>query len=43
MTTHLLQEDTLEDRRTLCRLAMVIGCFVLATAALAVTLGFAVG
>jgi len=43
MTTHLLQEDTLEDRRTLRRLAMVVACFVLATAALAVTLGLVAG
>jgi hypothetical protein len=43
MTTHHLYQDTLEDRRTLRRLGLVIGCFMLATAALAITLAIVAG
>jgi Na+/H+-dicarboxylate symporter len=43
MTTHYLPQDTLEDRRTLRRLGLVIACFMLATAALAVTIGIVAG
>ncbi len=43
MTQHLLEQDTLEDQRTMRRLATVIGGFVLATAVLAVAVGIAMG
>ena len=43
MTQHILQEDTLEDQQTMRRLASVIGCFVLATAVLAVAVTVAMG
>ena len=43
MTQHLLLEDTVEDQRTMRRLAVVIGCFVAATAALAITIGIVMG
>lgn len=43
MTQHVLQEDTLEDQRTLRRLAFVVGCFIAATAAMAVIIGVVVG
>ena len=39
MTQHLLEEDTLADQQAMRRLAAVIGCFVLATAALALAVG----
>lgn len=35
MTQHIDQQHTLEDQKTLRRLAIVIGCFMLATVALA--------
>lgn len=43
MTQHLLPEDTHEDQRTMRRLATVIGCFILATAILAIVVGVAMG
>ncbi|WP_276606615.1 hypothetical protein [Mangrovimicrobium sediminis] len=43
MTQHLLQEDTLADRRAMRRLFSVIGIFVLATAVMAVTVGLIMG
>jgi hypothetical protein len=43
MTQHLLPEHTLEDRRTMRRLAVVIGCFLAFTAAMAVAVGVALG
>ena len=43
MTQHILKEDENEDRATMRRLATVIGCFVLATAILAVAVGIAMG
>jgi hypothetical protein len=43
MTDHVLREDTLEDQRTLRRLATVIGCFIAATAAMAVVIGVVLG
>ncbi len=39
MTQHLLQRDIEEDKRTLKRVAKVIGLFVVATAILAVSVG----
>ncbi len=43
MTQHLLQEHELEDQRTMRRLFAVIGCFVAATATLAVAIGLVMG
>jgi hypothetical protein len=40
MTHHTLEEHTLEDQRTMRRLAAVIGGFVVATAILALAVGF---
>ena len=39
MTQHIFQQDTDEDRRTLRRLGIVIGAFVVATAIMAITVG----
>jgi hypothetical protein len=43
MTQHVLQQDTLDDQRTWRNLAIVIGCFVAFTIALAVGVGIAMG
>ena len=43
MTQHILSEDTVEDRRTMRRLAIVIGCFRAFTAAMAVGIGITRG
>lgn len=43
MTQHLLEEDTLEDKRTWRRLAQVITGFIAATAVMAVTVGIIMG
>jgi hypothetical protein len=43
MTEHLLSEQTLEDQRTMRRLALVIACFIAFTAAMAVGVGIALG
>ena len=43
MTQHILQEHELEDRQIMRRLATVIGCFVIATAALATVIGVVMG
>lgn len=43
MTQHILQEDTFEDQQTMRRLGTVIGCFILATAAMAVAVGMVMG
>ena len=43
MTQHILQEDTLEDQRTMRRLAVVIGCFIGASAAMALIIGAIMG
>lgn len=43
MTQHLLEEDTLADARDMRRLATVIGCFMVATAIMAVTVGLIMG
>lgn len=40
MTQHTLESDTLEDQRTMRRLATVIGGFIVATAILALAVGF---
>jgi hypothetical protein len=43
MTQHQLAEHTEEDRRTMRRLATVIGGFLVATAIMAVTVGLIMG
>lgn len=43
MTQHLSPEDTNADRTAMRRLAAVIGCFVVATAILALTVGLVMG
>lgn len=43
MTQHLMQEDTLEDQRTMRRLAAVIGAFIAASAAMAIIVGVVAG
>ena len=43
MTQHILPEHTLEDRRTMRRLAIVIGFFLAFTAAMAVGVGVTLG
>ena len=43
MTQHLIPEDTAEDQRTMRRLALVIGSFIVATAVLAVAVGAVMG
>jgi hypothetical protein len=43
MTQHVSQADTIEDQRTMRRLATVIGGFILATALLALTVGLTMG
>ena len=43
MTQHLMEEDTLEDQRTMRRLGAVIGAFIVFTAVLAVTVGLIMG
>ncbi|MGB1139635.1 MAG: hypothetical protein ACPG1A_01980 [Halioglobus sp.] len=43
MTQHILQEHTVEDQRTMRRLAIVIGCFIAATAVMAVTVTMIMG
>jgi len=43
MTQHALPEHTLEDQRTMRRLAIVVACFVAFTAAMAVGVGVTLG
>lgn len=43
MTQHLMEEETLEDRRTMHRLAAVIGAFGVATAILAIGVAIIMG
>jgi len=43
MTEHLLTQDTLEDQRTMRRLAVVIACFIAFTASMALGVGIALG
>jgi Na+/H+-dicarboxylate symporter len=43
MTQHILQEHELDDQQTMRRLGLVIGCFILATGALAVAIGLTMG
>ena len=40
MTQHLLEEHTLEDQRTMRRLAIVIGGCIVATIVMATTISF---
>ena len=43
MTQHLLPADTDADRRAMRRLATIIGCFIVATAIMALTVGLIMG
>lgn len=43
MTQHLLPEDTAADRRAMRQLATVIGCFMVATAIMALVVGLTMG
>lgn len=43
MTQHALPEHALEDRRTMRRLATVIGAFIAGTAIMAITVGLIMG
>jgi hypothetical protein len=43
MTQHLLPEHAEEDRRTMRRLGLVIGGFLVATAIMALTVGLIMG
>lgn len=43
MTQHLSMEDTLDDQRAMRRLALVVGCFIAFTVAMAVGVGIALG
>ncbi len=43
MTQHVMQEDTLEDQRIMRRLFTVIGCFMAATAVMALTIAAVAG
>jgi hypothetical protein len=43
MTQHLSPEDTAADKHALRQLAIVIGCFAVATALLAIAVGMAMG
>lgn len=43
MTQHLSTVDTLADQRIMRQLATVIGCFIVATAVLAVSVGLIMG
>lgn len=41
MTQHLIEEQNLEDKRTMRRLAAVVGGFVVFTAVMALSVGLA--
>ena len=43
VTQHLMEEQTLEDRRTMHRLAAVIGAFGVATAIMAIVVAIVMG
>ena len=43
MTQHILKQDTLDDQRIWRNLAIVIGCFVAFTVALAIGIGVTMG
>jgi hypothetical protein len=43
MTEHALEEHTLEDQTIMRRLALVVGCFVAFTAALAIGVAIVAG
>jgi Na+/H+-dicarboxylate symporter len=43
MTQHVMPQDTLEDQRTLRRLALVTSVFIVATATMAVVIGLVMG
>lgn len=43
MTQHLSPQDTLADKRAMRQLAIIVGCFIVATAIMAVTVGLIMG
>jgi hypothetical protein len=43
MTQHLSMKDTLDDRRAMRRLALIVACFLAFTAAMAVGVGIVMG
>ncbi|MEP4147129.1 MAG: hypothetical protein ABJL54_07890 [Halioglobus sp.] len=43
MTQHILEEDTVADKKAMQSLFSVIGAFAVATAVLAIAVGMAVG
>lgn len=43
MTQHVNPQHTVEDQQTMRRLAIVIGCFIAATAVMATTVTFIMG
>ena len=43
MTQHLSPQDTFEDQRIMRRLAIVVGCFIAFSVAMAVGVGVTVG
>lgn len=43
MTQHILPSDTADDQRAMRQLFAVIGCFAVATAIMAVTIGLVLG
>ncbi|MEM6581090.1 MAG: hypothetical protein AAF699_07460 [Pseudomonadota bacterium] len=43
MTQHILAADTLADRQIMRQLGFVIGCFIVATAGLAVSVAIIMG
>jgi hypothetical protein len=43
MTQHLIPEDTYEDQRIMRRLALVVGCFIAFSIAMAVGVGVTMG
>jgi hypothetical protein len=43
MTHHMLQDDVIQDQKTLRRLGLVVGLFSVATAAMALVIGVVLG
>jgi len=43
MANNILQQDAVEDQKTLRRLGAIVGLFILATAAMALVIGVVLG
>jgi len=43
MSQHVLQQHDIEDQRIMRRLGMVVGCFIAATAAMAIAIAVVMG